>query len=274
MNNLNKKSNIPCDMGESMTVAELLERHEKTCNIMAGEKIGKPVTIIVLCGDTVPDRLDGTPHIIMNVEDDLLEKIRDLQEENLSLRSLSLNDNLTDLFNRRFFRSQLEIEMSRTKRTGHNCSLMMIDLDNFKLLNDTFGHLEGDRFLAEFAGVMKENVRSTDLIYRYGGDEFSVLMPETSAFEALKTGERFRKKLMAMPQKTSPGISLSIGISEYTPYSSFDMDDFVHSADLAMYEAKKGGKNRVCLDHRCQEAASQDSGVNPEERDFLLRNYA
>jgi diguanylate cyclase (GGDEF)-like protein len=274
MNNFCKNNNIHADKDEGLTVSDLLRRHEKISYLLSGDRNLKPVTIIVLCGGTVPEHLDETPHIIMDVEDDLLEKIRDLQEENLSLRSLSLKDNLTGLYNQRFFRSQMEIELSRTKRTGHNCSLMMIDLDNFKLLNDTFGHLEGDRFLAEFAGVMKENVRSTDLIYRYGGDEFAVLMPETSAFEALKTGERFRKKLMVLQQKTSPAISLSIGISEYTPYSSFEMDDFIHSADLAMYEAKKGGKNRICLDERCQEAASQDSEVNPEERDFLLRNYA
>jgi diguanylate cyclase (GGDEF)-like protein len=273
MNN-SENNNTPGHRDERITVSDILERHEKTSHLISYEKTGKPVSIIILCGDPVPEIVNGTHHVIMNVEDDLLEMIRDLQEENLFLRSLSLMDNLTGLFNRRFFRSQMEIEMSRTKRTGHTCSLMMIDLDNFKLLNDTFGHLEGDRFLAEFAGVMKESTRPTDLLYRYGGDEFAVLMPETSAFEALKTGERFRKKLMAMSQKTSPGISLSIGVSEYTAYSSFAMDDFIYSADLAMYEAKKGGKNRVCLDDRCKNSASQGSEVNPEERDFLLKNYA
>ena len=79
--------------------------------------------------------------------------------------------------------------------------------------------------------------------------------------------------LMGRPQRTSPGVSLSIGISEYTPYSTYDTNEFIHSADLAMYDAKKGGKNRICLDGRCEKKAVQESEVNQDERAFLLRDY-
>jgi diguanylate cyclase (GGDEF)-like protein len=165
---------------------------------------------------------------------------------------------------------QLEIEMARTKRTGLPCSLMMVDLDNFKLLNDAFGHLEGDSFLAEFGRIMRDNSRPTDLICRYGGDEFALIMPATTVEDALKTSERFRKMLADMPQKTNPRISLSIGISEYTRFSAYGMNEFIHAADTAMYKAKKGGKNRTCIDEKWERTVRQDNEVSRDEKEALM----
>ena len=259
-----------------MTVLELLENQWEPSGQSTEEQCKRPVTIIVLYANPAPSDmkiLEATPHISLEADDDLLRKIMELQEENVRLQSLSLIDNLTGLYNNRFFWSQLEIELTRTRRTGHPCSIMMIDLDNFKTLNDTLGHLEGDRFLVEFGRIMHDNSRSTDLIYRYGGDEFAIIMPATSAAEAFKTGERIRRRLEDLPQKTDPAISLSIGISEYAQYSSDDINEFVHAADLAMYEAKKGGKNRICIDRRIEEAALMTAEVNPDEKEFLLKKH-
>ncbi len=261
---------------EGKTVEDLLKEHEEASPFIAEGTAGKQVSVIILCDGSAPfdeEVLGATPHMTMRMEDDLLQKIKELHEENVRLRSLSLIDNLTGLGNKRFFWMQLETEMARTKRTGHSCTLMMIDLDNFKCLNDTFGHLEGDEFLGEFGKIMQNNSRSTDLPCRYGGDEFALIMPATSVADALRTGERLKNRLADMQQRSTPPISLSIGIAEYTCFSPSSMHDFVRSADMAMYEAKGGGKNQIRIDGNWKEIAFEDNEVNRDEKDALFSDY-
>jgi diguanylate cyclase (GGDEF)-like protein len=205
--------------------------------------------------------------------EDLLRKIAELEEENNKLRSLSLIDNLTGCGNKRYFWMQLETEMARTKRTGLPCTLMMIDLDNFKKLNDSFGHLAGDRFLEDFGGIIRDNSRSTDIPCRYGGDEFALIMPATTVIEAKKSGERLRIKLAGIAQKIDPPISLSIGISEYTHFSSSTMNDFMDAADGALYEAKKAGKNQIRIDRNWREFSVDAGEVTSDEKDALFTHY-
>jgi two-component system, cell cycle response regulator len=219
------------------------------------------------------DLLASVPHATLRLKDDLLERMVDLQKENDELRSLSLVDNLTGLGNKRFFWLQLETEMARTKRTGHSCVLMMVDLDNFKSLNDNFGHLEGDSFLEEFGRIIRDNIRSTDLPCRYGGDEFALVMPTTSVPDAIKTSRRLMEKVSKTLQKTSPPISLSIGLAEYTPFSRGNANDFVRRADTALYEAKGAGKNQVRVDREWTEVSFEEEEVNRDERDALYGNY-
>ncbi|MCX5806903.1 MAG: GGDEF domain-containing protein [Proteobacteria bacterium] len=275
--NVSHKNNHNLPSGdEKKTLQGFLKENEKTSNLFTEGDNKKPVTVIVLCDSLTPvdeNILKETPHIVLPMEDDLLRKISELHEENIKLRSLALLDDLTGLFNSRFFRMQMEVEMARTKRTGHSCTLMMIDLDNFKLLNDTLGHLEGDRFLTEFGKIMHASARTTDLIYRYGGDEFAVIMPATAASAAVVIGQRFNNALSKMLQKTDPAISLSIGISEYNTFSSYDINDFIHAADLAMYKAKKEGKNRICVDEKIEKSISQDNELSLDEKEALLIRY-
>jgi two-component system, cell cycle response regulator len=219
------------------------------------------------------DFLESVPHVTLRMKDDLLERMVDLQKENAELRSLSLIDNLTGLGNKRFFWLQLETEMARTRRTGHSCVLMMVDLDNFKSLNDNFGHLEGDRFLEEFGRIIRDNIRSTDLPCRYGGDEFVLVMPTTSVPDAIKTGRRLMDKVAKTLQKSSPPISLSIGVAEYTPFSRGDANDFVRRTDTALYEAKGAGKNQVRVDSQWMNVTLEEEEVNHDERDALYANY-
>jgi diguanylate cyclase (GGDEF)-like protein len=125
---------------------------------------------------------------------------------------------------------------------------MMLDVDNFKSYNDTYGHLVGDKVLRSIAGVLKETVRSVDLVARYGGEEFSVLLPKTGYEGAAIVAERIRQtvealKIPVVDQVT--GVTVSIGLAEFKPEFK-EADEFIDNADQALYRAKADGKNRVC----------------------------
>ena len=168
-----------------------------------------------------------------------------LRDSERRYRELSLRDELTGLFNSRHFFEQAEAELRRTNRYGHPLSLIFIDLDNFKKFNDTFGHLAGDRVLAALGEVLASSIRDTDLAFRYGGEEFVVLLPETAGPEAMRQAERVRA---AFSQRTAgaqgAGQTLSMGVAQYVQAES--LRDFIHRADQAMYRAKDSGKN-CCL---------------------------
>jgi diguanylate cyclase (GGDEF)-like protein len=124
----------------------------------------------------------------------------------------------------------------------------MLDLDNFKALNDTYGHIEGDRVLRRFGQVVKSCLRETDLAYRYGGEEFTVLLPMTTSADGSVTAERIRTKFKNEIFSPAPDqevhLTVSIGLAQYKPQE--DMKAFVQRADKIMYQAKKNGKDRVC----------------------------
>jgi diguanylate cyclase (GGDEF)-like protein len=271
-----KSHDGPARESGNETAADLLKEHAKASHLAKKGVTGEKVSVIVLCDDSVPfDEavLGATPYVRLDVKDSLLKKIKELHEENMKLRSLALIDNLTGLGNKRFFWMQLETEMARTKRTGHPCTLVMIDLDNFKGLNDRFGHLEGDRFLEEFGKIMRDNSRSTDLPCRYGGDEFALVMPATSVAHTLKTAERLRTILANMPQKSDPPVTLSVGVSEYTPSSPYTAKKLVRAADMALYEAKREGRNRICVDRNWKEVTLEENEVSGDEKDALFKKY-
>ena len=169
-----------------------------------------------------------------------------LRDSERRYRDLSLRDELTGLFNTRHFFEQSEAELRRTNRYGHPLSLLFIDLDNFKKFNDTFGHLAGDQVLAALGEVLASSIRDTDLGFRYGGEEFVVLLPETSGAEAMRQAERVREAFSA---RTAKGLgasqTLSMGVAQYVQGES--LRDFIHRADQAMYRAKESGKNRCLL---------------------------
>ncbi|MEO0249224.1 MAG: GGDEF domain-containing protein, partial [candidate division WOR-3 bacterium] len=170
----------------------------------------------------------------------------------------------------RFFSMQLEIEIARTRRTGQPSSLMMIDLDNFKLLNDTLGHIQGNRFLMRASTTLREQLRPTDIVCRYGGDEFAVIMPATDLFDAVRIANRLQQALALIPLKRALPISASIGVAEYSASSRGGSDEFVHQADMALYKAKKNGKNQVFYEGKPEKNVELDA-VSPEERLSLGR---
>jgi diguanylate cyclase (GGDEF)-like protein len=135
--------------------------------------------------------------------------------------------------------------MARARRTGEKLTLVMCDLDNFKKVNDTYGHIEGDRVLREFGKAVRTKTRATDICGRYGGEEFAVLLPSTDVAGAANVAENIRTQAESSI-KTSDGkpITASFGVAAWDD-SMNNPSDFVHKADEALYKAKQGGKNRV-----------------------------
>ncbi len=163
------------------------------------------------------------------------------------LKELSITDGLTGLYNSRHFYDQLKGEVNRSSRYHHPLSLLLMDIDEFKDYNDGFGHLEGDRVLAKMADIITSILRVMDTAYRYGGEEFTVILPDSTCEEAQTVAERIRKAIGAVSFHPEPDkavrISISIGVTAYRPGEA--IPDFVKRADSAMYMSKAAGRDRV-----------------------------
>lgn len=180
-------------------------------------------------------------------------KERDLTKERIrmmeKLQKLAVTDGLTKLYNSRSFYSQLETEVDRFNRYKHPLALLLLDLDHFKDYNDTYGHLEGDKILVHFSRIIKSCLRANDTAYRYGGEEFTVILPETGGDEAGTVAQRIRAALEA--ERFSPvngkkvKITISIGVTEYQLKE--ELSTFIQRADRAMYRSKQKGRNMVSM---------------------------
>jgi diguanylate cyclase (GGDEF)-like protein/PAS domain S-box-containing protein len=173
-----------------------------------------------------------------------------LEESERRYRELSIIDNLTQLYNSRHFNHQFTIEIDRVNRYGEPLTLIMLDVDNFKGFNDTYGHVEGDQVLARLGQVIKRCLRKTDSAYRYGGEEFTILLPETGGRDGVTLAERIRTEFARETFSPATGgevhLSMSIGLAQYRPPE--DARAFVSRVDQFMYQAKKAGKDRVCAE--------------------------
>lgn len=185
-------------------------------------------------------------------EDDLeflstLANLGGLSLENAQLYTLAISDGLTNLYVQRYFTLRLDDEIKRAKRYQHRVSLLMMDIDHFKSVNDSYGHLTGNKVLVEIAEILKKTTRGIDLLSRYGGEEFAVLMPETDRDSALVLAERLRKiiaeKIVKL-KESKVSVTISIGIATFPEdaSTSFDLIDY---ADTMLYQAKENGRNRV-----------------------------
>lgn len=155
-------------------------------------------------------------------------------------------DGLTELLNHRNFYSELDKEVKRSQRYGGNLSLIMVDLDDLKSINDKYGHLAGDMLLKHVAQQLQKCIRNTDMAARYGGDEFAAILPNTPLEHAVIAGQRMVDMISATPIKVGPhkiSISVSVGVSQYSPNNS--AEGFMNESDAALFEAKAKGKNRV-----------------------------
>jgi len=173
---------------------------------------------------------------------------REMKRAQIQLAEMSTRDELTGLYNRRYFIESLERELARAKRYKRNLGFCMIDLDRFKDVNDTYGHLAGDMVLSTIGSMFDEHFRQGDLICRYGGEEFAVILQDTSLKSATAVCERLRKKVSSHRFKYDASdfsISISIGIALYNNLVQWSPVELVSAADQALYQAKKEGRNRV-----------------------------
>ncbi len=170
--------------------------------------------------------------------------------DNAKLYELATKDGLTKLYIYRHFYTLLENEIRRCSRYKREVSLLMLDIDNFKNVNDTYGHLTGDQILRELSRVITDTVRKIDIPARYGGEEFVVILPETAKEDAVVIAERLRKNIskikVAANETTTISPTASIGVAQY-PYDGVDPETLISSADTALYHSKNNGKNVVSI---------------------------
>ena len=210
--------------------------YEEAINIGASDFVIKPVRLeelLLRLRRVLKERQLGT------------ERTRMMEK----LQKLAITDGLTKLYNSRSFYTQLELEVDRFNRYKHPLALLLLDIDNFKEYNDSYGHLEGDKVLVRFSQIIKSCLRANDSAYRYGGEEFTVILPETTGDEAKTVAQRIRASLEAEKYKPVPGkvarITISIGVTQCYPKE--ELSTFIRRADKAMYLSKENGRNRVSV---------------------------
>ncbi len=162
------------------------------------------------------------------------------------IRAQAIRDELTGLLNRRHFEQRLSEEIERHSRYGGNFCLIISDLDRFKDYNDTYGHRAGDKLLWEVAQIVKESVRGVDLVFRYGGDEFGILLPQTTIEDAHIVSERVRTQIETDMETRGIALTVSLGIASW-PTDGITPDDVVRAADATLYQAKQSGGNRTLI---------------------------
>jgi diguanylate cyclase (GGDEF)-like protein len=207
-------------------------------------------TVVVFCAETTAiDRLSADDRIVLQaVASELVVAVENSRLYRLTKR-LAITDELTDLYNYRYLQQRLDDEMGRADRYSKRLSLLMLDLDDFKRINDLHGHLVGDRVLAEIGQLLKSTVREVDVVARYGGEEFTIILPETDASGAFIVAEKIREAISMHRFPDAEGghsihITVSIGLSSYPVHAS-DKESLLRSADDAVYHAKETGKDRV-----------------------------
>jgi diguanylate cyclase (GGDEF)-like protein len=176
------------------------------------------------------------------------ERTTELVKANKMLEDLSITDGLTGLHNYRYLMRVLDTEYKRARRYNHRFALLMLDIDRFKDVNDHYGHPCGDFILQEVGRLLKDCVRNTDIVTRYGGDEMAIILLEVSKALALEVSDKLRReveKRSFLWQGTTVKITVSIGVAAALEEGIPDWNGLVNAADQALYEAKNGGRNRV-----------------------------
>jgi len=187
------------------------------------------------------------------LQDTLVQRNRELEEKQKELLALSRTDPLTGLFNRRYFEERLTVEFARADRYHAPLSCLMLDIDHFKAINDSYGHAVGDRVLREIAKMASQLLRDVDLLARYGGEELVALLPETGPRQALRVGERIRQAIAALQlehrsasgQSSAIRCTVSIGVASFPIPAIESHEGLLRAADASLYAAKWAGKNSV-----------------------------
>ncbi len=208
----------------------LKSQRDKPYEYLAATKTGEDIWVIEA---VVPTELQGERAVIGFFMD--IDRIV----------SDSVTDALTGLYNRRYFNNNLKVESERSDRYGSHLSLILFDVDYFKRYNDIFGHTEGDKVLSIIGNIIKRCIRQTDAGCRYGGEEFSVILPQSDIDSANLVAERIRKCVESETAELNDGVTISAGISQYLSKQS--ATEFITNSDSALYKAKESGRN--CVTH-------------------------
>lgn len=234
---------LPADAARQVMEA-LREADEK------GQSHGQQIQLVTPVGElwfelatSLKDR-DSSPHRFMMLSRNISQR----KEDAIHLEYLATHDPLTGLYNRMVLEQRLTDDVHRADRYNHNLSLLILDIDHFKTINDTYGHQVGDAVLRSFAQVLKQSIRHTDYAARYGGEEFVAILPETSLDKARELTERMLNNIaehsILIEDGTEFSITVSIGVATLPDHAK-SWEELVKAADQAMYVAKKSGRNQV-----------------------------
>jgi diguanylate cyclase (GGDEF)-like protein/putative nucleotidyltransferase with HDIG domain len=178
-------------------------------------------------------------------------------------------DELTGLYNHRYFHERLDEEISRCSRFGDIFSLLFIDMDLFKTYNDVYGHLEGDEILSRIGRDIVASIRSIDMAFRYGGDEFTVILPQASLEDACVVAERVRKRIESDMDSRGVSLTCSVGVASW-PTDGVMREDILQAADAALYSSKEAGRNRVSMASEVTRSRALGLGIRPEGEPGVL----
>lgn len=202
----------------------------------------------------------------------ILDELAGLKNECMRLQNLSETDGLTGLYNYKYLIKTLDLEMERTLRTGLSTALIMIDLDHFKKINDTYGHEAGNAALKSAAAVWTKNVRRLDVVCRYGGEEFAVVLPGIRLHRAVMTAQRLMQALNTSPVDADGSminLTASFGVEIFGPASAFNSAAaFIKAADEMLIAAKRQGRNRTC--YRNLEKIADATILSIDEKEALM----
>jgi len=173
----------------------------------------------------------------------LLEKIKKLEIEKETMRKLVITDKLTQLNNRHYIDSYLDNEILSSKRYGTPLSIMLLDIDNFKTINDRYGHLEGDKVLVLISNILKKLVRESDTVGRWGGEEFIIICKNTNLTGCIQLAKSLKEIISSTNLYVDKKITASFGVAYFNKEESHD--ELIHRADKALYESKRSGKNKI-----------------------------
>lgn len=219
----------------------------------AGRLEGYETYVVSSAGDRIPIRLSAALLNDGDVRRGSIGFFHDMTQQKLleaTLKRQSITDDLSGLFNQRHFYTQVGREMTRTKRYGGDLSLICIDLDGFKQLNDQLGHLEGDKVVRLMGQLLEQCCRESDQAFRYGGDEFMMLLPNTSSDSARALADRIRYSFnleceYSPEHSDESGVLVSMSLGIATTVGEEPVDHFIQQADMAMYRAKQSGGNAI-----------------------------
>ena len=201
----------------------------------------------------------------------IIDAITDLQQRTSELESQVQTDALTGLFNFRGFTERLEQEMERTRRLEQPTSLVMIDVDHFKQVNDTHGHDVGNQALIHIAGLLRQTLRKLDIVCRFGGEEFVLILPSTCLAPAVLVAERIRCLIEKTPLKVSREkifMTISLGVESFAPLDTKSTAELLKSTDSYLYQAKQNGRNCTC--HPPIDLSAEKGAVSNQERQDLF----